>query len=189
MPLEAYGAAPAPVGEDAGEPGGGPLAPSPWDAPSAPLSADERMQAAAERELLCALAQRPDALRRYEDRIASLSWSDERLEAMAWAMLSTPEGTSPADVVAAATAVVAEAPQILSGGRVMDEAELSDAQKLDLIVDTAELLSCRRRIRQIRARLGASDGGADSERLFEEAAALQRRTGELSGRLSSVSAG
>ncbi|WP_455138386.1 DNA primase [Thermophilibacter sp.] len=181
VPLEAYGAAPAEAGERGAE-GGDILL-------GAPLSADERMQVSAERELLCALAQRPDALRRYEDRIASLSWSDERHEAMAWAMLSTPEGSSPAEVVAAASAVVPEAPRILSGGRVMDEAELTDEQKLDLIVDTAELLSCRRRIRQIRGRLsglGAAD--ADAERLFEEAAALQRRAGELSGHLSSVSA-
>lgn len=174
VPVEAYGAAPA--------------APAAGPAPSMrALSADERMQVAAERELLCALAQRPDAMRAYEDRVATLSWSDERHEAMAWAMLSTPRGTSPADAVAAATAVVAEAPSILSGGRVLSSGELSDAEKLDLIVDNAELCSCRRRVRQIRVALSASGTPDDqSERLFQEATELQRRVGELSRKISSV---
>ena len=151
------------------------------------LSADERMQAAAERELLCALSLRCDSLRAYAERIAGLSWVDERHEAMAWAMLSTPEGASPAEVVAAASAVVPDAPRILSGGRVMEESELSDDEKLDFVVDNVELFSCRRRVRQIRALLRGSAAGDESEALFEEATALQRRAGELSRRLSSVS--
>lgn len=153
---------------------------------TARLSSDERLQVSAERELLAAIAQKPDAMRAFGERIAGLSWSDERYEAMAWAMLSTPEGTAPADVVAAASTVVSEAPRILSGGRVMDDEELSDERKLAFIVDTAELYSCRRRIRQIRSRLRSSAADADSERLFEEATSLQRRANELSGQLSAV---
>ena len=175
VPLEAYDAVPM----------------EPQAASEAPedlgrLSSDERMQVFAERELLCAISQRPDAMRGFGPRIAGFSWVDERHEAMAWAMLSTPEGTPPAEVVAAARAVVDDAPRILSGGRVMDENELSDEQKLEFIVDTAELYSCRRRIRQIRARLRSSAGEADSERLFSEATELQRRSTELANRLSSV---
>ena len=150
------------------------------------LSADERMQVVAERELLAAIAQRPDAMRAFGDRIATLSWADERHEAMSWAMLSTPEGTPPAEVVAAASAVVPEAPVILSGGRVMGDDALPDQKKLELIVDTAELSSCRRRVRAIRSRLRSLPSGAESEALFEEAASLQRRMGELSTRLSSA---
>lgn len=165
-------------------------APSPGGEPLAALSSDERMQVASERELLCALAQRPDALRPYEERIASLSWADERHEAMAWAILSTPAGTSPSAAVDAAQTVVDDAPRILSGGRVMSAEELSDTEKLDLIVDTVELFSCRRRVRQIRARLrGESDAAGDeSQRLFQEATRLQRRVNELVRKLSSVSA-
>ena len=151
------------------------------------LSSGERMQITAERELLCAMAQRTDALRGYADRIAGLSWADGRHEAMAWAMLSTPEGTSPADVVAAAASVVPDAPRILSGGRVMDDAELSDAEKLDFIVDTAEFCSCRRRVRQIMAMLSSAPMGEETEGLFAEATELQKRANELSLRLSSVS--
>ena len=181
VPAEAYeDGAPAPEA---------PARPAPArEAPLSALSADERMQVTAERELLSALAQRPDALRPYEERIASLFWADARHEAMAWAMLSTPEGTSPAEVVAAASAVVPEAPRILSGGRVMSDGELSDSEKLDLIVDTAELCSCRRRVRQIRAQLsGSGTPDEDSERLFREATVLQRRVAELSREISSVS--
>lgn len=152
------------------------------------LSADERTQVAAERELLAALAERPDAVRAYEDRIAGVSWSDARHEAMAWAMLSTPEGSSPAEVVAAASSVVPEAPRILSGGRVMGEGGLPEGERLGLVMDTVELCSCRRRVRQIRVALrSAAAGDGDSERLFEEATALQRRINELTRKLSSTS--
>ena len=176
VPLEAYDAAPASPAPAAAE----------ADAGMGMLSNEERMQLSAERELLCAIAQRPDALRGLGERIARIVWADERHEAMAWAMLSTPEGTSPAGVVAAASAVVPEAPRILSGGRVMDEEELSDEQKLEFIVDTAELCSCNRRIRQIRGRLRSAPADAESERLFSEATELQRRANELANRLSSV---
>ena len=153
------------------------------------LSADERMQVAAERELLSAIATRPDEMRRFGERIATISWADERHEAMAWAMLSTPDGTPAAQVVAAATAVVPEAPRILSGGRVMSEREVPEDQRLAFLVDTAELFSCRRRILQIRVRLRSGKlGEEESDRLFGEATELQRREGELTRALSSVSA-
>ena len=174
VPAEAYGEAPA--------------VPARKEPALRALSADERTQVAAERELLAALAERPDAVRAYEDRIAEISWSDARHEAMAWAMLSTPEGSSPAQVVAAASSVVPEAPRLLSGGRVMGEGGPSEEGRLTLVMDTVELCSCRRRVRQIRVALrGVAAGDGDSERLFEEAAALQRRINELTRKLSSTS--
>ncbi len=184
VPAEAYEQA-APAGAPAWAPGPGPAP----DGPSLrALSADERMQVAAERELLAALAERPDEVRAYGDRIAEVSWSDARHEAMAWAMLSTPAGSSPAEVVAAASSVVPEAPRILSGGRALGEGDLTEGERLELIVDTVELCSCRRRVRQIRAALKAAPpGDAESDRLFEEAAALQRRMAELTRSLSSAS--
>ncbi|HIY50575.1 MAG TPA: DNA primase [Candidatus Olsenella avicola] len=174
VPAEAYGEVPA--------------APALDDQPLRALSADERTQVAAERELLAALAERPDAVRAYEDRIAGISWSDARHEAMAWAMLSTPEGSTPSEVVAAASSVVPEAPRILSGGRVMGEGGLSESERLGLVMDTVELCSCRRRVRQIRVALrAAAAGDGDSERLFEEATSLQKRINELTRKLSSTS--
>ena len=188
VPPDAYGDM-APVEDGAYGYEGVPVAPSGgrYFSPGA-LSADERLQVASERELLSALAARPDEVKPYADRMASFSWTDSRHEAMAWAMLSTPEGATPAEVVAAATAVVGDAPAILSGGRAMDERELPDEKKLDVILDTVELGSCKRRIREIRVRLrslaqAAPDG--EAERLFAEATSLQRRVNELVGKLSS----
>lgn len=195
VPVDAYDA--VPVAEEGGwdvpPEYGAPLEAAPA-APMPPrlesLSADERLQVSSERELLCALAARPDEVRAYADRIASFSWTDSRHEAMAWAMLSTPEGSSPAEVVAAATGVVPEAPSILSGGRALEGREMPDERKLSVVMDTVELGSCRRRIRQIRVRLrslskGALDG--ESEGLFEEATSLQLRVNELVRKLSSSS--
>ena len=195
VPMDAYDA--VPVTED----GGWEVPPeygAPLEAASAApmpprlesLSADERLQVFSERELLCALAARPDEVRPYADRIASFSWTDSRHEAMAWAMLSAPEGSSPAEVVAAAAGVVPEAPSILSGGRALEGREMPDERKLSVVMDTVELGSCRRRIRQIRVRLrslskGAPDG--ESEGLFEEATSLQLRVNELVRKLSSSS--
>ena len=195
VPMDAYDA--VPVTQDGGW-GGPPEYGAPLEAaPAAPvsprlesLSADERLQVFSERELLCALAARPDEVRPYADRIASFSWTDSRHEAMAWAMLSAPEGSSPAEVVAAAAGVVPEAPSILSGGRALEGREMPDERKLSVVMDTVELGSCRRRIRQIRVRLrslskGAPDG--ESEGLFEEATSLQLRVNELVRKLSSSS--
>ena len=195
VPMDAYDA--VPVTEDGGRdvpPEDGAPLEAASAAPVSPrlesLSADERLQVFSERELLCALAARPDEVRPYADRIVSFSWTDSRHEAMAWAMLSAPEGSSPAEVVAAAAGVVPEAPSILSGGRALEGREMPDERKLSVVMDTVELGSCRRRIRQIRVRLrslskGAPDG--ESEGLFEEATSLQLRVNELVRKLSSSS--
>ena len=169
----------------------------PYDGPvveSAPqelvaLSADERMQLSSERELLSLLAASPDSVRPYAERIATFSWTDARHESMAWAMLATPEGSTPASVVAAATAVEPDATRILSSGRVTSEEELNTDAKARLLVDTVELYSSRRRIREIKAKLRSTADSvpdAETESLFKEATALQKRANELVKCLSAV---
>ncbi len=150
---------------------------------STALSADERVQVASERELLCAMATRMGDVRPYEDRIAGLSWADGRHEAMAWAMLAAPEGSTPAQLVAAATAVVPEAPGILSGGRAADAG--GEGKLVGLLVDTVELYSCKRQVRQIRAKMRGATGEA-ADGLFERAIELKRRVNELSQKVSGV---
>lgn len=179
-----YGGAPD-YGYSSAEPG---FLPSP--APVQPryrLSEEERMQLSCEQELLCAMAAEPDAVRRFADRLAEVSWADSRHEAMAWAMLSTPAGSAPADVVAAATAACASAPQVLSAGRVMGEEGMADEQKLELIVNTLDWLSCQRQVRSIRGRLrSVSDAAGDeAQNLYSEAARLQKKANELRNCLSS----
>lgn len=153
------------------------------------LSADERMQVTSERELLALLAASPGSVRPFADRIATFSWADARHESMAWAMLATPEGAGPADVVAAAVAVEPDATRILSSGRVASEEELDTGTKARLLVDTVELYSSRRRIREIKSRLRAGSASipdSETESLFKEATALQKRVNELIKCLSAV---
>lgn len=152
------------------------------------LSGDERMQVAVERELLSMLAAMPDEVRPYADRLADVMWADARHEGMAWAMLATPEGTAPADVVAAATTVEPEAPQILSSGRVVSSPGMDSREKVAFLVDSVELYSCKRRVREIKARLrqAGDAGGQDAEALFEQATALQKRINALTKKLSAV---
>lgn len=151
-----------------------------------PLSADERVQWDAELELVCALANSPDTMRAYADRLASFSWVDARHEAIAWAILATPSGTSPKDAVAAATAVVPEAADIISSGRIATMGALSAEESANILVDTCELYSTRRAIRQMRAKLAAHAPGDDAGALFAEATELQKRANELQIRLSSA---
>lgn len=179
-----YGGVPD-YGYSAEEPGFLP-APAPVQ-PRYRLSEEERMQLSCEQELLCAMAAEPDAVRRFADRLAEVSWADSRHEAMAWAMLSTPAGSAPADVVAAATAACASAPQVLSAGRVMGEEGMADEQKLELIVNTLDWLSCQRQVRSIRGKLRSvpDAAGDEAQSLYSEAARLQKKANELRNCLSS----
>lgn len=180
-----YGGAPD-YGFSAEEPGFLPAA-APAAQPRYRLSEEERMQLSCEQELLCAMAAEPDAVRRFADRLAEVSWADSRHEAMAWAMLSTPAGSAPADVVAAATAACASAPQVLSAGRVMGEEGMADEQKLELIVNTLDWLSCQRQVRSIRGKLRSvpDAAGDEAQSLYSEAARLQKKANELRNCLSS----
>ena len=153
------------------------------------LSADERFQVRAERELLALMATEPDAVRPYGDRMATFTWADARNETMAWAMLATPEGTPPAGVVAAAEALVPEAPYVLAGGSIAVLEGMPTENKVAFLLDVVELASCRRQVEQIRARLrsqGQAPVGEETTELFRKATQLQKRIGELTNRLPSV---
>ncbi len=181
-----------PVRRPAPEPAETPAPVAPQPAPErdlAVLSADERFQVRAERELLALLAASPDAVRPYGERMASFTWADSRNETMAWAMLATPAGTSPANVVAAAESVVSEAPRILAGGSIAVLENMQTEQKVEFLLDVVELASCRREVQQIRGKLrsqGASMGEEPTQELFRRATELQKRIGELTRRLPSV---
>lgn len=147
------------------------------------LNADEMRQVQAERELLSLMAADPDVMRAHADRIANVLWADTRNEAIAWSILATPEGTSPADAVAAATAVVADAPSILSAGRVASEPGVSNEAKAAFVLDTVELYSTRRKIQELRARMRSE--ASSSQNLFYEATELQKHANELTNRIAS----
>lgn len=159
------------------------LAPdAPGAAPSLPITADERLQVQAERELLSLMAADPDAFRAQAERIATFLWVDEKNEAIAWSILATPEGCAPADAVAAATAVVPEAAQILSSGRVVSADGADEDAKVAFVLDTVELYSTRRRISELRARIRS--GQSASEEAFVEATELQKHANLLANRVA-----
>ena len=171
VPAEAYGA----DGVSASGTGWEALAP-------AALTSDERMQLRAERELLSLVAVAPDEMRSYGARIATFAWADGRDEVMAWAMLATPAGTAPADVVRAAELVVPDAAYILASGQIASDPSLDLGAKASFLLDTVELYSTKQRIRELRARM--REPGQDLESLFVEATELQRHASDLQMRLS-----
>ena len=161
--------------------------------PSGPqgLSAEDRRQVNSELELLSAMATNLSLVREYQDRIADFVWADARHQTMAWAMLATPEGATPAQVVAAAEAVEPNAAAILSSGRVISEGNSDTRRSLEFIVDTVDYYSVQRKLREIRSNLrsGSYIGEQSDETLAEEqlaaAQALQTRALELGKRLTS----
>lgn len=155
------------------------------------LSAEDRRQVNSELELLSAMATNLSLVREYQDRIADFVWADARHQTMAWAMLATPEGATPAQVVAAAVAVEPNAAAILSSGRVISEGNSDTRRSLEFIVDTVDYYSVQRKLREIRSNLrsGSYTGEQSDETLAEEqlaaAQALQTRALELGKRLTS----
>ncbi len=170
VPVEAYGAMPDATSANEYEYG------------FSGLTTDERVQVEAERELLSMMAVAPDLMRAYDTRIGTFTWADARHEAMAWAMLSTPQGTPPAEVVRAAESVVPDAAVILASGQIAYDASIKDEQKTAFLLDTVELYSTKQRIRSLRAQL--REGTKDPEPLFAEATALQKKANELELNLS-----
>ena len=163
---------------------------APRQAPAAPISYEsismsERRQLKSERELLSLIARYPDELRDLAQRMASCAWADSRHEAVLWAMLSTPDGTSPRDVVAAALSVEPAAAERLSSGEGIESADAA-VQKAEALLDALELSSSKRRLKQVKAALHGQGGleGADLKSLFEEATVLQKRINELTEHIS-----
>lgn len=132
------------------------VTPVPMDAFSE-LSAEDRTQLRAERNLLALLASNPDLFRPYADRIATFSWADARHEAIAWAILATPEGTPAAEAVAVATRACPDAPRILSSSAFSSTSSWDDAKNVEFVVGEAEIRSLDRRISQLTSSLGTMD--------------------------------
>ena len=151
------------------------------------LPKDARM-AAVERRFLSMLANRIDLAREFTDRIASIQWCDPRHEAIAWALLASPEGTTAKEALGIAESVCDDAASILADG--MDEvATAADGRSLDILLDDLEMRSLKRRINQGRAELRVANltESEDALRLFGELTELQRRLHELEAKVRTVS--
>lgn len=154
LPAEAQGAMTAPFAESSVVP----VAP----AAAAPIYTDlERRSLAGERELLCLMTSHLDSFRPYGDRICEIDWVDPRHEAIAWAVLATPEGAGPAEVMDAARAVCEDAASLVSAGTIGVTSEHPTETNIVFLLDTLELNTLRRRMRTAQARL-RSDSGMDA---------------------------
>ncbi|MCI1665429.1 MAG: DNA primase [Atopobiaceae bacterium] len=167
-----------------------PSAPAPVDAGPAPLSSvlslDDRMQLGVERELLTMMGASPDAWRAHAERISSFSWTDARHQAIAWAILATPDGTSPQDAVKAATEVCPDAPRILSSGELAVTEGLPTRGKVAFLLDDMDLFSSKRRVRAIKSELEGHVEADKVDSLFQEATDLQKHVNQLKSRISDM---
>ena len=155
LPAEAQGAAPVSSVVPAS-------APASSAAVAAPIYTDlERRSLAGERELLCLMTSHLDSFRPYGDRICEIDWVDARHEAIAWAVLATPEGSGPAEVMDAARAVCEDAASLVSAGTIGVTSEHPTETNIVFMLDTLELNTLRRRMRTAQARL-RSDSGMDA---------------------------
>lgn len=154
------------------------------------FSVEDRRQINSELELLSVMATNLSLVREYQDRIADFVWADARHQTMAWAMLATPEGATPAQVVAAAVAVEPNAAAILSSGRVISEGASDTRRSLEFIVDTVDYYSVQRKLREIRSQLrsssyeGTTSDDAHAQEQLVAAQALQARALELGKKLT-----
>ena len=155
------------------------------------FSVEDRRQINSELELLSVMATNLSLVREYQDRIAEFVWGGARRQPMAWAMLATPAGATPAQVVAAAVAVEPNAAAILSSGRVISEGASDTRRSLEFIVDTVDYYSVQRKLREIRSQLrsssyeGTTSDDAHAQEQLVAAQALQARALELGKKLTS----
>lgn len=152
VPLDAYDTPAQPV--------------PPAEAPASPvvLTELERRALTSERELLTLLTAHPDAFRAYADRIVDIDWVDSRHEAIAWAVLATPEGTTPAAAMDAARAVCEEASSLVSAGRIGATSAHPTDVNIKFLLDTLELFTVRRRLKAAQGKLRQGSGLTSEER-------------------------
>ena len=134
------------------------------DAPTGLLTDLERRQLACEHELLTLLTTYPDSFRPYAERITEVEWVDARSEAIAWSVLATPEGTAPADAMAAARAVCPEAAQLVGSGLLSATSRHPTETNIEFLLDTLELYTTRRRMKSAQARLRSDRSMESGER-------------------------
>lgn len=157
--------------------------------PMVPLLPDDLRMIRVEREVLSMMASAVDQVRPLAERIAQVAWTDSNHEAIAWAILSTPEGSGVQDVLTAAELACPEAASILADGALyLDEGAPAD-RAIDILLDDLEMRGLRRRIEQGRAQLRTADvlDDATYDALFAEVTLLQGRLKELEVKVRTLS--
>lgn len=157
--------------------------------PIVPLLPDDLRMIRVEREVLSMMASAVDQVRPLAERIAQVAWTDPNHEAIAWAILATPEGSGVQDVLTAAELACPQAASILADGALhLDEGAPAD-RAIDILLDDLEMRGLRRRIEQGRAQLRTADvlDAATYDALFSEVTMLQSRLKELEVKVRTLS--
>ena len=186
---------------DAGEPAvsageypapgeGAPAGPAParQETPFRAYTEIERRALACERELLTLMTGHPDSFRTHAERITEVEWVDPRHEAIAWAVLATPEGTQPDQVMVAARSVCPEAAELVSAGSIAATSDHPTETNIAFLLDTLELYTVRRRIQETQGRLRSDRSLTADERrsLTEQAVKDAARSRELARSVEAV---
>lgn len=163
VPLDAYTDAPY-VEEDPYQ-GYGDAGASSGPHPLAVALTDlERRSLTCERELLTLMTAYPDDFRPNADRITEIEWVEPRNESIAWAVLATPEGTPPQDVMVAARAVCPEAAQLVSAGTIDAMSKHPTQTNIAFLLDSLELFTLRRRMKASQSKLRSDKSLSPGER-------------------------
>ena len=153
------------------------------------LSADDRAQAKAEKELLALLAERLDAMRAYETQILDIWWVNPVHKDIAQSMFNTAVGTPAAQMVAKVIHEVPGSEQILASGKIGGVMGMSFNDKVQFLLTNIELYTTKRRIRSIRSSLGGDSVGDEQTQLLSEATQLQLHVSKLSQILADMANG
>ncbi len=148
----------------------------------------ERRSLIGERELLCLMTSFPDSFRSFADRITQIDWVDPRHEAIAWAILATPETASSAEVMDAARAVCDEAASLVSAGTMAVASSHATKTNITFLLDTLELYGLRRRMQTVQARLrsGSTLDASERRELAIEASQYAARIRELASAVEDI---
>ncbi len=148
----------------------------------------ERRSLIGERELLCLMTSFPDSFRSFADRITQIDWVDPRHEAIAWAILATPETASSAEVMDAARAVCDEAASLVSAGTMAVASSHATKTNITFLLDTLELYGLRRRMQTVQARLrsGSTLDASERRELAIEASQYAVRIRELASAVEDI---
>lgn len=143
------------------------------------FSQEERKRIKAERNFLTLLSNYPDMFRPYADRIADFDWVDERHKMIVWAILATPQGTSPKDAVASAMRVCPEAPELLMNGSFEYSSSWDTQKKVDFVINEVEICSLDRQIVQLKSKINDLKDAQEINDAFAQLQVLRENRDKL----------
>lgn len=143
------------------------------------FSKEERKRIKAERNLLTLLSNYPDMFRPYADRVAAFDWVDQRHKTIVWAILATPQGTTPKEAVAAATRACPDAPELLMNGSFEYSSSWDMQKNIEFVINEVEICSLDRQISLLQGKINELQDDAEVAQTFSQLLTLRKRRDEL----------